>query len=107
MKNLCIKNPKPKNFGLGLALSLTSQCTNIKLSDKSKKQKWILDKRNITSSADAIELIEIKHKAKKQKQDNWSFKNKNISEITYYNYDKKGHYTKNCFEPDKNAPKDQ
>lgn len=95
MKNSCIEDLKPENFGSYLRSSLTPQYINVKPLNK-KKQKWNLNKKNLATSifgTNAIKsAIDKNCISKKQKQDNQGSKKKNISKITYYNCDKKSYY---------------
>lgn len=111
MKDPYTEDFKPKNSGLGLGPDLTPQRADTELSNESKKRRWGLNKKKFdtpSSGTNAIESAETSHdhKSKKPKQDDLGSKKKDICKITCYNYDRKGHYARNCPEPNKDISED-
>ena len=73
-----------------VSISAQDSPTNKDKSKKEKKKKQYKDKRDSTTLATAINKAKVGGR-----------KNKNVSEITYYNYNKKKHYVTKCLKSQK------
>ena len=64
---------------------------------KEKKKSWCNQKKNQENSIPASEVnIMESRELKKKKNKNWKYWDRDLSTITYYNYDKKDYYVNIC-----------
>ena len=102
VKNYCGDDSKASKGSASTPTSASTQ--DSKPSDKTKnnkKKKYWRGKRdfkkpkNFTNLASGVNAAEVGSKGKRKKK-------KDVGEITYFNCNKKGHYSNNCLEPPKN-----